>query len=487
MVFMQKSVANIFSRTIFRKLSLTILFIWVFFLSLLYSLLSILRHNHFQSGGFDLGIYDQAIWQYAHFLIPYSTIKERLILGDHLTLTLPLISPLFYIWDNVRVLLIFQAFVISFSTIAIYKIALNRKLSSTASLLLSISYSLFYGIQFGVFFDFHPIILGVALLPWLAYFLETNKKKLFVTTLVLVLLTQENMGIAVSCIGLIYVFKKKYRGIAISIIVLGFVYMLVASKVVSFFSPVGYEYIPQIDKNPFHIILNYFNAPEKQQVWFYSLSSFLFLPVLSPGAILAVILDLSQYFVTGQTFARMWSPFMHHRAMLAPLLALGTLDALMLLRKKIKLELLCFVVLFSVLLQQYIFHFPLNKLTKKLYWQDENWMKDDDKLLTIVPKNASVVTQQNLVSHLSHRKEIYLFWPRKNSNQAQKYCTHQNCWWLDFSGTPELLVVDRHPNQWVTQLLESNEHIEQALRNMEEARKITIFTHVNDAYIYNVY
>jgi len=40
----------------------TVLIGWIVVLSVAYSTLSIIRHNHFQSGGFDLGIYDQAVW-----------------------------------------------------------------------------------------------------------------------------------------------------------------------------------------------------------------------------------------------------------------------------------------------------------------------------------------------------------------------------------------------------------------------------------------
>ncbi|MBI3559955.1 DUF2079 domain-containing protein, partial [Candidatus Gottesmanbacteria bacterium] len=84
-----------------------LLVIWIILLSVLYSTLSIIRHNHFQSGGFDLGVYDQAVWQYSRFQWPYNTIKDRFILGDHLTLTLPLLAPLFWFWSDARTLLIF--------------------------------------------------------------------------------------------------------------------------------------------------------------------------------------------------------------------------------------------------------------------------------------------------------------------------------------------------------------------------------------------
>lgn len=97
-----------------------LLLVWTSILSIFYSFLSVIRHNNYQSGAFDLGIFDQAIWQYGHFVIPFNTIKERFILGDHLTLTLPLFAPLFYIWDDVRILLITQAIWIAFSSVAIF-------------------------------------------------------------------------------------------------------------------------------------------------------------------------------------------------------------------------------------------------------------------------------------------------------------------------------------------------------------------------------
>ncbi|MFH1841117.1 MAG: DUF2079 domain-containing protein, partial [Candidatus Shapirobacteria bacterium] len=75
------------------KNALKILFVWIVLLGCLYSTLSILRHNHFQSGGFDLGLYDQTVWLYSRFKTPYNTVKDRLALGDHLNLTLPLMAP----------------------------------------------------------------------------------------------------------------------------------------------------------------------------------------------------------------------------------------------------------------------------------------------------------------------------------------------------------------------------------------------------------
>ncbi|MDO8582950.1 MAG: DUF2079 domain-containing protein [bacterium] len=464
-----------------------ILLLWIIVLSVLYSALSILRHDHFQSGGFDLGIYDQSVWQYSKLLAPFNTIKYRFILGDHLSLTLPLLSPLFYLWDNVRMLLIFQAFWISFSTFAVFKIIRNRNFSPLVSLNVSFVYSLFYGIQSAVFFDFHPVVIGVGLIAWLIYFLETKKTKLFWLTFVLVILTQENMGIALASLGLIYMFKKEYRKLSIFFISFGFLDSLISSRIIALFSPVGFQYWPEISLNPIKTLVNFFDSPEKRQVWFYSLSWFSFLPLLSPGSIMAVVLDLSQYFVTGSGFSGMWSPFMHHRAILAPFLLLGVLDVLIFLKKRrISPELISIFLVIVSLSLQFVFHFPLNKLSKSAYWKTEQWMIDNKAIIKIIPTNASIASQQSLVPHISHRKEIYMIWPKIHDFSDKTVCGKKSCWWLDFGGKPEYLFVDLHPNQWVTQLLETNENFESAVSNMEKTGEIKLVKEVNYARLYKV-
>jgi uncharacterized membrane protein len=467
-----------------------LLIAWLVVLTLLFSALSLLRHEHFQSGGFDLGVYDQTIWKYSRFLSPYNTIKDRFILGDHLNLTIPFLAPLFWLWEDVRVLLLFQAFWLSFSSLAIYKLCRLRKFSPLTSFNLSFLYSLFYGIQFAVFFDFHAVIIGVGLISWLVYFLESKQKKLFWLSLALLLLTQENMGLALASLGLFYFFKKEYRSLSIAFILGGLAWSLLAAKIIASFSPVvGFQYWPELSLDPLKIGQEFFNAEEKRLVWLYSFSWFSFLPLLSPGAVLAVVLNLAQYFVTGPEFARMWSPFMHHRAILAPFLVLGVLDVLRLLerikKRWFKPRYVSILMIIIAIGLQYFFHFPLNKLSKPIYWQSESWMDDNRALFQFIPKEASLATQQSLVPHLSHRQEIYIIWPREHDFDNE-ICGQRSCWWLDFGGQPEYLVVDLHPHQWLTQLLETSENFGQGVKNMEKAGKITLEKEINDAKLYRI-
>lgn len=487
---------------LFNKKVLTFLILWIVSLSVLYATLSIVRHSTFQSGGFDLGIYDQAVWQYSRLEYPYNTIKERFILGDHLTLTLPLLAPLFWIWDDVRMLLLFQAIWVSVASLPLFFLIKKRGFSSIAAFSLTILYSLFYGIQFLVFFDFHPVALAVGLIPWLLYFLETGRKRILILSVILLLLTQENMGIALASLGFVYSFQKQFRRTGLLFVGLGIIASVVAALLIKTISPVGFEYTPQIERNPWGLFAEFFDKEEKQTVWLYSLGWFSFLPLLSPGAMLGMFLDLAQYFVTGDALSRMWSPFTHHRVILAPILLLGSLDGMRLLEKLslslpkgsqfvsftqlvTKPEIVSGVMVVVALLLQFQFHFPLNKLSKSVYYQQEEWMEDNRQLFRFIPKNASVAASQNLVPHLSHRKEIYLVYPREHEIEGDP-CGRKLCWWLDFGGKPEYLVVDVHSNQWLTQLLETNDHFQEAVNNMETKKKLRLVKHINEARLYEI-
>ena len=466
---------------LFQKLSARVVWklviLWTIILSIFYSTLSVARHNRFQTGGFDLGLYDQAVWQYSNFLPPYNTVKERFILGDHLTLTLPLLAPLFWLWDDVRMLLVFQAVWVSLSTLAVYKLIVHRKFSPFTAISLSTIYSLFYGIQYGIFFDFHPVMLGVAIIPWLCYFLETGRKDLFAASVILLLATQENMGVALVGLGFIYIWQKPFRKTALIMIIGGVAASLTAAKIIGVISPIGFQYTPQLTLHPILFIRQLFDAPEKQTSWLYTMSSFSFLPLFSPGAMVAIVSDLAQYYTTGPEFARMWSPLMHHRATLAPFVLLGALDALSILRKRrLSIELIALLLLGSALIQQYVFHYPLNKLSKAEFWRQESWMSDNRTMLETIPGDWAIATQQSLIPHLSHRKEIYLFWPR----------IHEQGWWLDINEKAQYLLVDVHLGVWFTMFLETPEHVNEALANMEKLGKISLVKKINDIRLYKI-
>jgi uncharacterized membrane protein len=75
-----------------------------------YALLGIVRHRHFGSSAYDLGIFDQAVWHLSRFEAPASTISGfSNILGDHFYPIIALFAPLYWIAPRPETLIVATA------------------------------------------------------------------------------------------------------------------------------------------------------------------------------------------------------------------------------------------------------------------------------------------------------------------------------------------------------------------------------------------
>src|SRR5438105_195145 len=78
---------------------------------------------YYRTTGFDLGIFDQAVRAYAHFQAPMVALKgaHYNIFGDHFHPIIAVLAPLYWIWNNVGMLLIAQAVLTAASVPVVYR------------------------------------------------------------------------------------------------------------------------------------------------------------------------------------------------------------------------------------------------------------------------------------------------------------------------------------------------------------------------------
>ena len=63
-----------------------------------YAAYSLLRHAHYESKAFDMGIYDQVVWHWSHFLLPANSIQGfPRELRDHFSPVYALFAPGYWI------------------------------------------------------------------------------------------------------------------------------------------------------------------------------------------------------------------------------------------------------------------------------------------------------------------------------------------------------------------------------------------------------
>jgi len=127
-----------------------------------YSVWSIALHRAFQTTGYDLGIFEQAVRSYADGHWPTADLKAPSfpLLGDHFSPILAVLAPFYLLHRGPETLLVAQAFLLAASVIPVTRLASDR-LGARAGALIGLGYGLSWGLLHAVRFDFHEICFAV--------------------------------------------------------------------------------------------------------------------------------------------------------------------------------------------------------------------------------------------------------------------------------------------------------------------------------------
>jgi uncharacterized membrane protein len=190
--------------------------------ALIFGALSILRHESFHSGGFDLGIFDQNIWNSLHGRLFQVSIpvKVTLSLGQHFSPLLLAIVPLYALWADPRTLLALQTVALATAALPLYWFA-RKQLGSELALALTAAFFLSPALQSVNLWDFHEIALATPLLAFALYFLLNQRRGPFLICLILALLTKEEVGLIMAAFGIYIFFVQQQRRLGLGLAIFG--------------------------------------------------------------------------------------------------------------------------------------------------------------------------------------------------------------------------------------------------------------------------
>lgn len=394
---------------------------------LAYSHLSLIRHWHFQSNGYDLGIFDQAIWKYSRFLSPEVTVHGKHILGEHFHPILILLVPLYWVLPRAEVLLVVQAFALCIAALPVYLFA-QKRLGKWPALLLALSYLAFWGIQLTALYDFHEVSLAVPLVAWAVWAVDLKKWRQYWISLVLLLLCKENMSLLAVGFGAYLLIQKEYRRAWVSILA-GVGWFVVTIKLlIPHFAGGAYEFwkyselgsgpgsaFASLLLHPVSSLKVLVNQPEKRETLWLLFSPFLFLFIASPLVILVVPLILERFLSDTQN---LWTASYHYNAVVAPVLVMATADGIWrlagyiprpTLRKLVTVLVSCVTVGIGCWVTV-VREFPLLAYARVKKLQLVT-IRDEDRVgmraVGAIPEGATVSSQDPIIPHLSARREIY--------------------------------------------------------------------------------
>jgi uncharacterized membrane protein len=185
--------------------------------------LAILRHASFNSSGFDLGIYDQVVWNTLHGRIYYFTTRGQpmLHLAIHADPTLLFVAPFYLIYSGPEMLLFLQAVAIGLGGLPIFWLARDMLKSNLAALSLLIAYLFFPALQVVTLWDFHPPVLATGFLLYAFYFMIKRKWLWFFVFAVLAMGCKEQIPLLVAFMGLYLIIQERNWRIGLATIFLG--------------------------------------------------------------------------------------------------------------------------------------------------------------------------------------------------------------------------------------------------------------------------
>ena len=415
---------------------------------IIYSLISLVNHYNFRTSALDLGTYNNAIYDYAHFRFNDCMILQpqlNNLLSDHFELVIILLSPFYYLFGSYT-LLVFQIVFILAGGIGIYKLANEVFLKDESLSLIAMShfYS-FIGIFTALSFDFHNNVIGAMLVPWFIYFFYKEKFGAAILIFLFQIISKENIALwsAFICIGLMLLtykdkIKFKFAGI---LTILSLVYFF---TVINFIIPsianegknymhlsVSYtaagnnfgEIVLNLTSNPKLLIellfTNHTGNPNadyvKAEMYILFLSSGGLLLFLKPQFLIMLVPIFAQKMFHNDYLK--WSVSSHYTIEFIPILTIGVMFVVFSFEKaKTRYILLLTTLVISCLatirtLDNSIVFISKSKIRfyQKGHYEKQYNVRKIHAALNNIPKNAKVSAMSPFVPHLAFRDYIYSF------------------------------------------------------------------------------
>lgn len=301
---------------------------------------SLLRFRNFEAKGYDLGIFDQAVRQYALFKPPIVPVKgeDFHLLGDHFHPIIALLAPLYWIWDDPRMLNIAMIGLLVSSAVPVY-LVVRGWFSHTPALLSAAALLLWWPFQAIVNWDFHEVAFGVPLIAWIIWAIERRRLWLAVGLAAALLSVREDMGATVLAVAAVLALRRAWWPAAVTA-ALGLAGLWIAvGVVIPHFAAAGefqyWEYtalgasataaLLTLFTQPWNAVAALFDHPLKVGLWLLHLLPLWLAPLLSPYVLLAAPILLSRLW---NDRLNVWAPVYQYDAILAPVLLLAAMDVI---------------------------------------------------------------------------------------------------------------------------------------------------------------
>ena len=169
--------------------------------------LSVLRHEAFFTGRFDLGNMVQAVWSTAHgHPLQMTGLHGSQIsrLAAHVDPILVLFAPLWWIWPSPNMLLVVQAVAVAAGALPVFWLARKHLGSAHAGVGFALAYLLYPATGWLTLNEFHPVALATPFLLFAVWYLDEDRLLVFALFAIAAAACKEEIGLVVAGFGIWY-------------------------------------------------------------------------------------------------------------------------------------------------------------------------------------------------------------------------------------------------------------------------------------------
>ncbi len=196
------------------------------------------RYHRFGLYTFDFGIFDQGLWLLSRFEDPFVTLRGLNLFADHSSYLMVLLSPLYWLWADSRLLMTLTVVAISSAAPLLYGIGRRIGVRPSLAALVALAFLLHPAVRWATWDNFHPEVLVLPLVLAATVFVLDRRPWWAVLLAGLALMAKEDAALLVVPFGLWAAYGRGERRAGLTIAGLGAtVFTLNFQVLLPFFSP----------------------------------------------------------------------------------------------------------------------------------------------------------------------------------------------------------------------------------------------------------
>jgi uncharacterized membrane protein len=402
-------------------------------LAAVWSCASYFRWANFGYRTFDLAYYVQAVWQLIHWRFAL-TVENVPLLGNHVEPIVFIFGPILALVRHPMVFVVVQNVGLASMAPIGYLLA-RRFFDRPTSALLSLALLLAPATSFVALHEFHPEALSTPLLLLMIYSRTTRRLWMHWLSFLAVLACKENMALLLATYCLVFLVTERRLGFSTAIrwsglpLLVAVAWFFLCTQIITpAFNSGNIDYLSLYDrlgKTPAEIVGNVISRPQLigraltqslgqgNLVWGLLLP-FGLLPLWRPRWLLISAPIFLQHLLSWRSSE--WSIYFHYAAPLLPLMWMGAVEGLAMLRdrwhrsienSRIVTAVALLLVFGCLASQMWVGPAPAIWSDFRNYSGLSADRARKQAFIARIPANASVVAPLSYLSHLAMREKLY--------------------------------------------------------------------------------